>query len=315
MAFRRDEILRTCVELGAAHNSVVGALDTILPSTGLITFVNERGMLGPAAAALPEDTWSQLRRVHDRLPRGGHCETSEQPAAESEHANMTSGAGPRKISGPPARPHSSNEAAVSAIVAALEYAQGPVARADLPMLTDPTIRAAVTAALNACGRTLVDIAGGWTTGYPDPIASTLADNQWGTLTPHERAVLALVLLRTVAIPRARGLHDDDSWTTNEHTTSLDELTKNRQISRAAISNALRGLRNKGYVAMTATGGYIPGPALARITPHLRTMLWEDLVILGRPNGYMATRIRQRRERIVTSDHPRSTVGQPSEEHA
>jgi hypothetical protein len=104
-----------------------------------------------------------------------------------------------------------------------------------------------------------------------------------------------VLLRTVAIPRARGVHEDDRWTTSEHPTTLDELAKNRQISKAAISEALRGLRNKGYVAPASAGGYVPGPALARITPRLRTMLWEDLVILGRPNGYMATRIRQQRE--------------------
>src|SRR6266542_6947879 len=37
--FRREDILRTCVELGAPHNAVAGALDTILPSTGLVIFV------------------------------------------------------------------------------------------------------------------------------------------------------------------------------------------------------------------------------------------------------------------------------------
>ncbi len=313
--FRREDILRTCVELGAPHNAVAGALDTILPSTGLVSFVNGRGMLGPAAAALPEDTWSQLRRVHERLPHRGAVEASAQLGADRGQEGTAPGAGPRKISGPPARPHNFNETAVSSVVAALECAQGPVARADLPMLADPAIRAAVTAALSAGGRALVDVVGGgWTTGYSDAVASALADNRWGTLTTHERAVLALVLLRTVAIPRARGAHEDDRWTTSAHTTSLDELAKNRQISKAIISDALRGLRNKGFVALASTGGYIPGPALGRITPRLRTMLWEDLVLLGRPNGCMATRIRQQRERIATSGSG-PAAGQPNEERA
>jgi hypothetical protein len=167
------------------------------------------------------------------------------------------------------------------------------------MLADPAIRAAVSNALNAGGRDLVDAEGGWTTGYADTVAVTLADNGWGTLTIHERAVLALVLLRTVAIPRARGANEGDRWTTSAHPTSLDELAKNRQISKAAIIEALRGLRNKGYVVPASTGGYIPGHALTRITPRLRAMLWEDLVILGRPNGYMATRIRQQREQAAS----------------
>jgi hypothetical protein len=299
--FRREDILRTCVELGAPHNAVAGALDKILPSAGLLSFVNGRGMLGPAAAALPEDTWSQLRRVHERLPHSGSDEASVQLGADRGQQNTAQRAGRRKISGPPARPHSFSEAAVSSAVAALECAQGPIARADLPMLADPAIRASVSAALTASGRALVDVEGSWTTGYPDAIAVTLADNGWGTLATHERAILALVLLHAVAIPRARGAHEDDRWTTSMHATSLDELAKNRQISKATISEALRGLRNKGYVALASAGGYIPGPALARITPRLRTMLWEDLVILGRPDGYMATRIRQQRERIARPD--------------
>lgn len=297
--FLRDDILRTCVKLGAPHNAVAGALDTILPSTGLVSFVDGRGMLGPAAAALPDDTWSQLRRVHERLPHQGPDESSTQPEADHRQESTARRAGPRRISGPPARPHSVHEAAISSIIAALECAQGPVARADVAMLADPAVRASVSGALRAGGRDLIDAEGSWTTGYSHAVAVTLADNGWGTLTTHERAVLALVLLRTVAIPRARGAHEDDRWTTSAHPTSLDELAKNRQVSKAAVSEALRGLRNKGYVAPASAGGYIPGPALARITPRLRTMLWEDLVILGRPDGYMATRIRQQREQAAT----------------
>jgi hypothetical protein len=295
--FSRDQILRTCVGLSAARNAVVGALDRLLPATGLVIFVNGWGMLGPAAAALPPDTWSELRRIHDRLPHSAQGQTPPSSQTNPLDAEVCSpGAGLRWIPGPPTGPTSASDTIIRGTVAALEHAHGPVARADLPSLADPAIRAAVTAALHACGRTLIAVADrGWTTGYTDAIASALADAHCGTLSAAQRAVLALVLLRTIAIPRARGLHHDDSWSTTEHATTLEELAANRHLTQTAIVDALRGLRAAGYVATTPAGGYVPGPALARLTPRLRGKLWENLVVLGRPGGYLADRIRQRRE--------------------
>ncbi len=126
----------------------------------------------------------------------------------------------------------------------------------------------------------------------------------------ERAVLALILLRTVAIPRAQGLHQHDGWAGGEHSVTLEELVRNRHLSRAAITGALRGLRAVGYVAMTASGGYIPGPALARLSAVGREALWEDLLLLARPHGYMAERIRVRRNetRALLSQPLADTVG-------
>lgn len=208
----------------------------------------------------------------------------------------SSGAGLRWIPGPPTNPTTARDTDIRATVAALEHAQGPVARADLPALADPAIRATVTAALHSCGRTLIAVPDrGWTTGYTDAVASALADAHCGTLSVVQRAVLALLLLRTIAIPRARGLHHDDSWSTTEHATTLEELAANRHLTQTAIVDALRGLRAAGYVATTPAGGYVPGPALTRLTPRLRRKLWEDLVVLGRPSGYLAARIRQRRQ--------------------
>jgi len=50
-------------------------------------------------------------------------------------------------------------------------------------------------------------------GYDDEVADTLAGLDVGVLSPTDRTVLALVLLRTVAIPRARGELSGNAWVT------------------------------------------------------------------------------------------------------
>lgn len=291
--FRRDDILRTCTGMGAHDRTVVAAL-RILSQAGMIRFTGPVGRLGPAAAALPNDTWSALRRMHDRLPHAAlqqHAAASTGTTASEEAATVS---GARRLPGPPAGPVSIHDTLVRAAVTVLENAQGPVARSDLSMLADPAIRHATENALAGCGRALIlTPEGSWTTGYPDHIASTLAREQAGTLGKEQRAVLALVLLRAVAIPRAQG-RLDGAWTSSSHPVTLDELAANRQVSRTKISDALQGLRAAGYIASTPSGGYIPGPAMARLSPAGAEALWEDLIVLARPNGYMAERIRARR---------------------
>jgi hypothetical protein len=200
---------------------------------------------------------------------------------------------------------------VRAAVTALEIAQGPVAGSDLPALRDPAVRRAAGVALANCGRALIAThRGDWTTGYLDVIAGTLADEGIGTLSAKERAVLALILLRTVAIPRAQGNHLDDGWVGSDHPVTLEMLGTNRHLTQAAISGAVRGLRAAGYVTTASAGGYVPGPALARLSVAARQSLWEDLVILGRPDGYMANRIRDRRRAVKPH---RSEAGDPLEQ--
>jgi hypothetical protein len=232
--------------------------------------------------------------MHDRLP---HAALQQHAAAstgttDAEDAETVSGA--RRLPGPPAGPVGIHDTLVRAAVTALENAQGPVARSDLGMLADPAIRHATEVALVGCGRALIlTPEGSWTTGYPDPIARMLAREQAGTLGKEQRAVLALVLLRAVAIPRAQG-RLDVAWTSSSHPVTLDELAANRHLSRTKISDALQGLRATGYIASTPSGGYILGPAMARLSPAGVEALWEDLIVLARPNGYMAERIRTRR---------------------
>jgi biotin operon repressor len=285
--------------MGAHDRTVVAAL-RILSQAGMIRFTGPVSGLGPAAAALPHDTWSALRRMHDRLP---HAALQQHAAGmgttASEAAETVSGA--RRLPGPAAGPVSIHDTLVRAAVTALENAQGPVARSDLGMLADPAIRHATENALARCGRTLIlTPAGSWTTGYPDHIARTLAREQVGTLGKEQRAVFALVLLRAVAIPRAQG-RLDGAWTSSSHPVTLDELAANRQVSRTKISDALQRLRAAGYIASTPSGGYILGPAMARLSLAGVEALWEDLIVLARPNGYMAERIRARRSGTSAAD--------------
>lgn len=308
LPFGLAQVLQACTGLGAARNSVVSALDRILPGAGLITLSGRDGRLGPAAAALPSVVWSALRRAHDRLPHAALPDRADRAGAAGEDGMPTV---LHAVPAPPAGPAGDAETVVRATVTALETAKGPVARSDVAWLSDPAIRRAVQAALARCGRGLVLAPdGGWTTGYLDHIARALATEQAGTLKSAERAVLALILLRTVAIPRAQGRHHHDGWAGGEHPVTLDDLGTNRQLSRAAIARALRGLRAAGYVATTASGGYIPGPALARLSAAGREALWEDLLLLARPHGYMAERIRARRNSAAAASSHHLTGADP-----
>jgi hypothetical protein len=175
--------------MGAHDRAVVAAL-RILSQAGMIRFTGPVGRLGPAAAALPNDTWSALRRMHDRLPHATLQQHAVASTTASEDPEAASGA--RRLPGPPAGPVSIHDTLVRAGVTVLENAQGPVARSDLSMLADPAIRHATENALAGCGRALIlTPEGSWTTGYPDHIAKILAREQAGTLGKEQRAVLAL----------------------------------------------------------------------------------------------------------------------------
>jgi hypothetical protein len=293
--FLHGDVLRACVGMGAHDRTVIAALRQ-LPATGLVSFAGPIGRLGPAAAALPASTWSALRRMHDRLPHSALQRDTSFPVRSDSPDGVAGTPGPaaRHIPNPPGGPVSAGDVLVRAIVTALESAQGPVARADLPALADPALRRATQSALAGCGRALVQTSeGSWTTGYPVPIAQALARKQAGTLSREQRAVLALILLRAVAIPRAQG-RLDGSWSSSRHPVALEEIAANRRLPRSAIDEAIRGLRAAGYVTSASSGGYILGPAMARLSPAGTEALWEDLIVLARPNGYMADRIRSRR---------------------
>ncbi|MEU4253497.1 hypothetical protein AB0F15_39505 [Amycolatopsis sp. NPDC026612] len=181
-------------------------------------------------------------------------------------------------------------------IGALEIADGVVPVTDFPALTDPALRAAVATRLKRCGRVLNKVGGGYTSGYDDDVADVLVRDGIGVLAPQDRAVLALVLLRCVAIPRARGASVSENWAgaTGERSTSLDELAQNRALGKTHIRKSLRRLRAAGLIRRSPRAGITPGPALHRLTPQRTAALWEDLLILAAPDSAYAHVLRSRR---------------------
>ncbi|MEU2727656.1 hypothetical protein ABZ650_08005 [Streptomyces griseoviridis] len=186
--------------------------------------------------------------------------------------------------------------------AALEYGSEPASEAALPALRDAALRHLLDQMLHRTGRTLVP-AGAylWTSGYRDDIAAELAASGWGILAPLERATLILVLIHSVAIPRAEGRLTGDDWQSN-HPTTPTRLRKLSQIhGQRRLSDALQWLRAAGLVRVaraadreTAGASYVPGPALRRLTPAARQRLQENLILAVGPDTALATAITVRR---------------------
>ncbi|MGW6503179.1 hypothetical protein [Nonomuraea angiospora] len=113
----------------------------------------------------------------------------------------------------------------------------------------------------------------------------------------ERAVLTLVLVHSVAIPRAEGLLPEDSWL-SPHPTPVDELRRHTQLPIGELEAALRTLRHAGLLGQVKAGeeagGYVPGPQFHRLTPAARRRLQEELILAAGPNTPLAAAVRSRR---------------------
>ncbi|WP_329353779.1 hypothetical protein [Streptomyces anulatus] len=286
--FRRADVVALCSQLGADREAVKQAVERTLPEAGLIAVDGGELRLGAAVAALPAVVVEGLRRGHHLLPAPRtDVQADEGPASVAPPYEVPSDADPAD--------EMSDGYGMRSAIATLETARRPVPRGELPVLADPAMRAAVEQALLPCGRQLLQTGdGNWVTGFCDPLADALVAEGVGTLAAVDRAVLALVLLHTVAIPRAQGRHRHSRWTGEAHTVTLAELASNRRISKAAMRTALRRLRAAGMVAETTTGRYLPGPALDRMSEARSNLLWEDLILVGRPDGQLAAAIRRRR---------------------
>lgn len=287
--FRRADIVSLCSQLGADGEAVKQAVDRTLPEAGLIAVDGDELRLGAAVAALPAVVVEGLRRGHHLLP----APLADARAGDGEPTSVVP---PHEVPADAEPTHEMSDWYVlRSAIATLETARRPVPRGELLMLADPAMRAAVERALLPCGRQLRQTAdGNWITGFCDPLADALVAEGVGTLAAVDRAVLALVLLHTVAIPRAQGRHRHNRWTGEAHTVTLAELASNRRISKAAMRAALRRLRAAGMVAEATTGRYLPGPALDRMSEARSNLLWEDLILVGRPDGQLAAAIRRRR---------------------
>ncbi|WP_424862839.1 hypothetical protein [Streptomyces sp. MMS24-I29] len=193
------------------------------------------------------------------------------------------------------------EILVQAAIAAVETADGVVPAQALPALADDALRAVVGRRLKAVGRSLLArehrTVCGYTSGYDDDVAHRLACDGIGLLPEIDRAVLAIVLLRTVAIPRAGGKHRSTSWLSDGPGTSIAQIHSNADdvATYALIRPAVRRLKARRLLRTGYHGQILPGPALLRLTDAQSARLWEDLVLVTLPDSLYADIIRRRRE--------------------
>ncbi|MEU0572236.1 hypothetical protein ABZ297_43490 [Nonomuraea sp. NPDC005983] len=195
---------------------------------------------------------------------------------------------------------------------AVEHAAEPVQEARFGALRDPALRHTLGEMLARRGRTLVQYRERWTSGYDDEVAARAHAPRGGsgpalplTVSPaseddlgeSERAVLALVLVHSVAIPRAEGLLPEDTWVST-HPTPVDELRRHTQVPIGELESALRVLRHAGLVAQVKAGeeagGYVPGPQFHRLTQAARRRLQEELILAAGPHTPLAAAVRARR---------------------
>lgn len=180
-------------------------------------------------------------------------------------------------------------------IAALEAADGTVREVDFPALLDPDLRECVQRCLDEAGRTLIKTDGGYASGYADEIASALADEEIGLLDESERAVLVLVLLHSVAIPRAKGRIMGSGWVNGEPVPRKEIAVS--QVPDTMVRDCLSRLEKRKLIrSVGRSRNVVPGPQFARLTPAVSARLWEDLILLAEPDGVMAGVIHRRRKR-------------------
>lgn len=184
------------------------------------------------------------------------------------------------------------QADVLAALAAVETADAPVPATAFRALQEPSLTATLRRCLAEAGRVLLKVGPGYLSGYDDRIGARLAAEGLGVLPRDDRAVLTLVLLYCVAIPRAKGRLSGASWTEGEPTTK-EELARS-QVSRTAIDGAVRRLRDAGLLRYGQRRTILPGPQFARLTSAVSDGLWENLILIAQPRGVMADIIRRRR---------------------
>ncbi|MBF8191204.1 hypothetical protein ITP53_36945 [Nonomuraea sp. K274] len=190
-------------------------------------------------------------------------------------------------------------AEVVAAFMVVEHAAEPVQELRFAALRDPALRHTLSEMLARRGRTLIQHRDRWTSGYDDACAASLPSggSAPASLGVSERAVLTLVLVHSVAIPRAEGLLPADSWL-SPHPTPADELRRHTQLPIGELESALRTLRHAGLLSQVKAGeeagGYVPGPQFHRLTPAARRRLQEELILAAGPNTPLAAAVHARR---------------------
>jgi hypothetical protein len=182
---------------------------------------------------------------------------------------------------------------VHAAVAALDHARHPVPPHLFPALAEPVLRRVVEDVLAASGRVLITWPDGLISGYDDAIASRLASDGLGILPHVDRAVLTLILIFSVAIPRAEGeLPPEAPWTNGRPVP--DEQFRGCAIKLSQMEGPVQRLTDADLVRRVPGKGLVLGAQFNRLTKHATTFLFEQLVLLADPHGSLADSIKRRR---------------------
>ena len=197
------------------------------------------------------------------------------------------------------------QADVLAALAAVETADAPVKGAHFRALLDPALRTVLAGCVAETGRVLLKVGDGWLSGYDDQVGELFATQGLGVLPEDDRAVLTLVLIHCVAIPRANGHLTGNSWLDAEPMPRT-ELSKS-QIPENRIRASLQRLRDAGILGYGERRSIRPGPQFLRLTPSVSEALWQNLILLAQPDGVLADVIRRHR----TADRPGTGACQSS----
>jgi hypothetical protein len=181
---------------------------------------------------------------------------------------------------------------VMAAVAAVETAERPVPSNAFRALAEAPMRHVVEQVLARSGRILLRSGTGYLSGYDDTIGARFAEEGIGVLPAEDRAVLTLVVLLTIAIPRAEHtIATDASWSQADPVPR--ERLKNSRLADNVINGALRRLRDARIVS-SGPRGISPGPQFDRLTSSASARIFEELILLAEPAGSLAEQIRRRR---------------------
>nr|WP_246075510.1 hypothetical protein [Nonomuraea terrae] len=298
---RTDDLMR---------NWAIGALRRLHDSAWVVL---DDGVvsLGPRCALWPAESHAQLRELVRRLleperpeltvvadadivAAARPAEPGHDPAAEgggrvetaaAEFDDLLAGYDERR------------RAELVAAFMVVEHAAEPVQEVRLAALRDPALRHTLGEMLARRGRTLIQHRDRWISGYDDAVAAQALAAGGTRLGVSERAVLTLVLVHSVAIPRAEGLLPEDSWM-SPHPTPVEELRRHTQLPIGELEAALRTLRHAGLLGQVKAGeeagGYVPGPQFHRLTPAARRRLQEELILAAGPSTPLAAAVLARR---------------------
>ncbi|WP_327590766.1 hypothetical protein OHA25_29895 [Nonomuraea sp. NBC_00507] len=296
---RTDDLMR---------NWAIGALRRLHDSAWIVL---DDGVvvLGPRCALWPVESHAQLQELVRRLPeperpdltvvRDADIVATARPAeaapSPEAEAGVRAEGGTAEFDDLLGGYDERRRAELVAAFMVVEHAAEPVQEVRFAALRDPALRRTLGEMLARRGRTLIQHRDRWISGYDD--ALTTVEPGATPLGVSERAVLTLVLVHSVAIPRAEGLLPEDSWL-SPHPTPADELRRHTQLPIGELEAALRTLRHAGLLSQVKAGeeagGYVPGPQFHRLTPAARRRLQEELILAAGPNTPLAVAVRARR---------------------